>query len=126
MPELEEEHDEDTRPPEEHMADVAAATLDRLAAMRCELWSLHRQLLLLGGYTYNTDTGQQLLGLLRQAKRLPPMRFARLCATWLQHCRSGVSRPGMVQRHPVLGRYRRRAYRTLARRRMSAWAATAS
>ena len=70
MPELEEKEDEDTRWPEEHMADAAAATLDRLAAMRCELWSLHRQLLLLGGYTYNTDTGQKLLGLSRDARML--------------------------------------------------------
>ncbi|NDJ91643.1 hypothetical protein GWR20_21280 [Mycolicibacter kumamotonensis] len=45
-----------TRTREQHMADVAAATLHRLDILVEELEALHFQLMMLGDFTHDTDT----------------------------------------------------------------------
>jgi hypothetical protein len=58
----------DTRSPDQHMSDIAAATLDRLARLDDELDSLKSQFAMLGRFTYDADSdsdkdkGLQLLG----------------------------------------------------------------
>lgn len=64
---------EDTRTPEEHMADVAGATLQRLAMISDEMESLHRQLFMLGVWTHehdNIDMAHKLMTLSKWAEVL--------------------------------------------------------
>ena len=66
------ELDDDTRTPEQHMADVAEATLERLCRVCDELHSLSDQFTMLGRYAHETDTelGHQLLALAEMAQIL--------------------------------------------------------